>query len=197
MDRNIITVEAAAAHNRARVAEVQHVLQRYMREAGGRPTGLLPGTLGGELPIDLQKPDSWYERILKYVPVEALSMYLALDKGIHSALDTGIHSANQEAPAALVLWLAAALACCVLFNIMYLVRILCVRSRWQVAASSVALIAYVYINGGVFEAITPAITPPVAQFFVLVDTGAVLIFFKPLPTAGAVQSVTASAGGVG
>jgi hypothetical protein len=188
MDRNIITVEAAAAHNRARIAEVQHMLQRYMREAGGRSTGLVPGTLGGELPIDLQKPDSWYERILKYVPVEALSMYLALDKGAHSALDKGSHSA-------LVLWLAAALACCVAFNVMYLVRIVGLRSGWQVGVSSLALVAYVFINGGVFEAVHVA--PPVAQLFVLVVTGAVLIFFKPLPAAGAVQSSAATAGGPG
>jgi hypothetical protein len=184
MDRNIITVQTAAARNRARAEE----LERYVREVGGRPTGLLPGSLGGELPIELQKPDSWYERILKYVPVEAVSMYLALDKGIQSGWDKSIQSPTQGESRGLVLWLAFALICCVVFNIMYLVRVAGVRSRSQVTVSSLALVAYVYINGGVFAA--AQLAPPMAQLFVLVLTGAVLIFFKPLPPAGTVSALS-------
>jgi len=186
MDRNIITVEAAAAHNRARAAEVQQMLQRYMREAASRPADLLPGTLGGEPPIDLQKPDSWYDRILKYVPVEVLSMYLALD--------TGIRSTTQDGSQERIRWLALALVCVVVFNFAYLVRILHVRSPWQTSISCVALVAYVYVNGGVFQALS--LVWPQAQLFVLIVTGAVLIFF-PLPDAGSVQSGAGSAGSAG
>jgi hypothetical protein len=186
MDRNIITAQTAAARNRARAEEIE----RYVREAGSRPTGLLAGSLGGDLPIDLQKPDSWYERILKYVPVEAVSMYMALDKGVQSGWDKGIQSPTQGGSRGLVLWLAFALVCCVAFNIIYLIRVARVISRSQVTVSSLALVAYVYINGGVFAA--AQLAPPIAQLFVLVLTGAVLIFFKPLQPAG-IQSGAASA----
>jgi hypothetical protein len=190
MNRNIITVEAAAARNRTRVAEVQQVLQRYIREAGGWPESLPRGILGAsELPIDLEKPDHWYERIWKSVPIEVLSMYWVLDKGIHAT--TPDRSLQQ------VLWLAAALLCCVAFNIMYLIRIGAVESRGQLAISSLALVAYVYINGGVFAAVGPAIVPPTAQLFVMVVTGAVLIFFKPPPPAEKAQRTAASAGRAG
>jgi len=180
MDRNIITVEAAAAHNRARAAE----LDRYIRETGSGHAEAMPGTLGGELPIDLQKPDSWYERIVKYVPVEVLSMYLTLDKGIHASTPDGSRQRT--------VLLALALVSAVVFNFAYLVRILGVRSRWQTSISCVALVAYVYISGGVFEAI--ALTSAAAQLFVLVVTGGVLTFF-PLPDA--VHPGAASATGTG
>jgi hypothetical protein len=178
MDRNIITVEAAAAHNQTRAAQVRQALQHYMREDGGRLAPLVSGTLGGDLPVDLQRPDSWYERILKYVPIEAVSIYLALDKGVHSAVQDGSLRG--------ALWLALALMFCLAFNIAYLVRIAGVRSRLQVGVSSLAMVAYVYVTGGVFQALNLA--PPEAQLFVMVATGAVLTFVKPFPTTGVVQS---------
>jgi hypothetical protein len=181
MDRNIITVEAAAAHNRARLEE----LHRYIRETGGRVAEALPGKLGGELPIDLQKPDTWYEQIVKYIPVESLSMYLTLDKGIQAS--------TQNSPQEGTVLLALALVAVVVFNFAYLVWKLSVRSRWQTIISCLALVAYVYISGGVFEAMH--LTSAAAQLFVLVVTGAVLIFF-PLP-AGSSQPGASSATGTG
>jgi branched-subunit amino acid transport protein len=169
MDRNIITVEAAASHNRARAAEFQSAVQRYAEDVAGLRASLPPGTLGGELPIDLQKPDDWYQRILKYIPVEAMTAYIALDKGTQILTAEG----SKER----IGWLALALLVCVAFNIAYLIRTAKVRSREQVGVSSLALIAFVYIGGGVFEA--EGLSPPIAQLFVLVGTGLVLTFFKP------------------
>jgi hypothetical protein len=177
MDRNIITVEDAAAYNRARVAEMRKAHDRSMTEGGGGGPSLGRGTLGGELPIDAQKPDEWYERVLKYVPVEAVSMYLALDRGI---------AASGEGSRARAGWLAVALMCCLVFNVAYLIRIARVASPWQVVVSTVALVSYVYVNGGVFEAI--GLAKPIAQLFVLILTGAVLTFFKPPPLAAQASS---------
>jgi hypothetical protein len=168
MDRNIITVEEAAAYNRARIGEIRQTFQRYETDGTSREAWLRPGTLGGELIGDLKKSDTWYERILKYVPVEAVSMYLALDRGI---------AASGEAIGERVKLLALALLCSVAFNVAYLFRVAGVRSQVQVWVSSLALVAYVYVNGGVFNAIGWA--NPTRQLFVLVMTGAVLTFFKP------------------
>ncbi len=177
MDRNIITAEAAAAHNRARAAEFENAVQRYAKVTGGPQTSLRPGTLGGELPIDLQKPDAWYERILKYIPVEAITAYIALDKGTQILTKAG---SNEQ-----VGWLALALLICVAFNFAYLIRVAEVTSKLQLGVSSLALVAYVYIGGGVFEA--AQLTTPIAQLFVLVVTGLLLTFFKPLPSEAAVS----------
>jgi len=172
MDRNIITVEAAASRNRVRAAEFRSAVQRYIEEVDGRGASFSPGTLGGELPIDLQKPDDWYQRILKYIPVEAITAYVALDKGTQILTKAG---SNEQ-----IRWLALALLVCVAFNVAYLIRTAKVRSGVQVGVSSLALVAYVYIGGGVFEA--AQLTTPIAQLFVLVVTGLLLTFFKP-PTS--------------
>jgi hypothetical protein len=183
MDRNIITAEAAAAHNRVRAAEFRQAIQRYAGEAGGREASLAPGTLGGELPIDVQKPDTWYDRITKYVPAEAISAYLALEKSAQAAHPKTL--SEQAGWSEQAEWLALALAVSLLFNVAYLMRIAKVKSWVQVGVSSLALVAYVYANGGVFSAL--GIAYPIAQLFVLVITALLLTFFEPLPSKAAVN----------
>jgi hypothetical protein len=169
MDRNIITAEVAAAHNRARAAEYRKTIERYVEKPGGLEAGLQPGVLGGELPIGLEKPDAWYDRIVKFVPGEAIGAYLALDKGTQAFTPEGSERVGL---------LALALVIVVAFNVAYLMRIAKVTSVSQVAISSLALLAYVYVTGGVFAAVDGLARPEV-QLFVLIVTGLLLTFFKP------------------
>jgi hypothetical protein len=97
MDRNIITAGAAAARNRARAAEFRQAVKDFA-ETAAPDASLFPGTLGGELPIDLQKADHWNERILKAVPIEAITAYVALDKGTQILAPEGPLSASSGWP---------------------------------------------------------------------------------------------------
>jgi len=89
-----------------------------------------------------RKPDSWYERILKFIPVEAVGMYLALDGLIRSATLDSI---------AKRVWLSIALLVALLFTLVYLKRVAKVTRTAQIAASGVALVTWVFALGGVFS----------------------------------------------
>ena len=83
------------------------------------------------------------------MPAEALRLYLGLGRGFQSA-----NIGNQG----LVISLGVTLVITMLFNV------LCLRGIWKVArlsqvtVSTVALVAYVYVTGGVFKAAN--IAPP-------------------------------------
>ena len=66
MDRNIITQ-----------ADAEKQLQEYLR-------GAPKGSGGPEAPTP-KKRDHWSERLLKYIPSEAIALYLALEGVIRSA----------------------------------------------------------------------------------------------------------------
>ena len=66
----------------------------------------------------LPSPDTWYQRPAKYIPAEALSLYLGLDRGLQSA-----NIGNQG----LVISLGVVRVITMLFNVLYLRRI------WKVA----------------------------------------------------------------
>jgi len=83
------------------------------------------------------------------MPAEALSLYLGLDRGLQSA-----NIGNQG----LVISLGVVLVIAMLFNLLYLRRIWKVARLSQVTVSTVALVAYVYVAGGVFKAAN--IAPP-------------------------------------
>ena len=93
--------------------------------------------------------DTWYQRLAKYIPAEALRLYLGLDRGLQSA-----NIGNQG----LVISLGVVLVITMLFNVLYLRRIWKVARLSQVTVSTVALVAYVYVTGGVFKAAN--IAPP-------------------------------------
>jgi hypothetical protein len=174
MDRNVITVAQAATANAEQAAA-----------AKARRSALLHGLSGGKHLDDMSyvddllgdeeagqeklSPDAWYARLVKLIPSEALSLYLALDRAVRPPT-------NPEADAGLVYWLAACLAVCLLFNLAYLRRVWHVN-RVQLIVSTVALVAYVYVTGGVFDVLGWA--NPKAQSFVLIVTAAGLSLFKP------------------
>lgn len=127
--------------------------------------------MGGELQLQVStdqvvpSPDTWQQRLMKYIPGEAIGVYVALDRAVQGA-------ASQKA-----IWLGAVLACAVLFNIIYLRRVWHVQRRIHIIVSSAALVAYVYATGGVFDPL--GWSNPVAQMVVLIATAAFLVFFEP------------------
>src|SRR5262245_5366052 len=72
-------------------------------------------------------PDRWSQKLLKYIPAEALSLYLALDGAIKSGSDNPVP----------YLW--AALAVTLVFNALYLWRIWNVERYTQIGISCGAL----------------------------------------------------------
>jgi len=171
VNRNVITVADVSAQVSRRARDSQKSLQF------GGEIGTL-GRLGGQSPASgvADKPDVWYERLVKCIPAEALSFYLTLDRGLRPT-DTRLPDPY------LVYWLGAALACSLLFNILYLRFVWKVRAA-QVFVSSVALLAYVYVTGGFFE--VAGWSQPRIQMFVLIVTAGCLSVFKPIGPAAPV-----------
>jgi hypothetical protein len=161
MNRNVITVADIAAQVSRRAFDSQRRL-----DLGG---GSAP--LGGQTPASavVDMPDVWYERLVKCIPAEALSFYLALDRGVRPT-DTHLPDPN------LVYLLGAALACSLFFNVLYLRLVWKVRAS-QVCVSTAALLAYVYVTGGFFE--VAGLSQPRIQMFVLIVTAGCLSLFKP------------------
>jgi hypothetical protein len=90
----------------------------------------------------LPTADTWYERMLKYIPAESVALYLALE---------GIVRTPALTDRALQIWLALVLAVCVLFTWLYLRRISEVGpTTAQLLVSCVALVVFVFASGGVF-----------------------------------------------
>jgi len=96
---------------------------------------------GAAQPPPPPTPDQWYEQLLKYIPGEAISLYLAIEGVIKSA---------QMAGNELRFWLAFGLVICMIFGWAYLHKVWHVSRRSQIAISAVALVAYVFALGGVF-----------------------------------------------
>jgi hypothetical protein len=120
--------------------------------------------------IDLAS-DRWNQRLLKYIPGEALSFYLVVDGIIRSGL------AAPERLNALVVWLWVALAGALVFNAMYLWKIWKVERTSQIAISSVALVAYVFATGGVFQ--VAGLREPWQGTLAIAVTTALLAFVSP------------------
>jgi hypothetical protein len=102
-----------------------------------QPTGSSPSKSSAQ-----PKPDTWNDRIVKFIPVEAVGMYLALD-GL-------IRSGNSD-PMSRRIMLAIALGVSLLFTVVYLKKIQKIRRQSQIAVSIVALIAWVFALGGCFQ----------------------------------------------
>jgi len=139
VNRNIITA-----------ADAERLRKNFVASLGDRAFGeRMLGEPGVPTPPAPPPPDTWYQRLAKYIPAEALSLYLGLDRGLQSA-----NIGNQG----LVISLGVALVITMLFNVLYLRRIWKVARLSQVTVSTVALVAYVYVTGGVFKAAN--IAPP-------------------------------------
>jgi len=117
--------------------------------------------------------DSWYDRLNKFIPSEAIGVYLALDRAANTSafLKT---SKWLLAGALLVILIASAVA-----NALYL-RVICdVRRPSSILASTIALGAFAYGMGGLFVPL--GVADPGLQAIVVIATGAFLPFF---PTPG-------------
>ena len=157
MNRNIIW-EKDVAHARAKAA------------AGSRASGAPP-------PPD---PDSRSERLLKFIPGEAIGLYLFLESAIKAAATppessgSGIISANEKQ---ILLWISLGVA--LVFNWLYLLRVWKVQRSSQRLISCVALVVYVFAGGGAFA--TYAWYKPLYGTLALAIAGAFLIFAPEPP----------------
>lgn len=161
MDRNIITRKDAQETN-AEVRAADDLRRKTEglpeRKAIQGPNGL-PGTI---------KPDETLARLVKFIPAEALSLYLAL---------SGITATVQPPADQALYWLTALLSVTALFNALYLYRLWNVTRITQIAASTVALIIYaIAANGPLVQALK---VPPIAATLALTVVTAFLCFFEP------------------
>lgn len=169
MGRDILTVADVAWMRDRALAE-----HRQDADSGPPARKKLGGTsAGGEGLPQVPAPDSWNQRLLKFIPGEAMGLYLAIDRAIYTA--GGLQGADKKG--LLALWLAIGLLTALVFNVLYLKLIWRVGRASQIAISTLALIAYVYATGGVFQPL--GWTEPTAQMVVVIVVAAFLAFFKP------------------
>lgn len=115
--------------------------------------------------------DTWYERLLKYIPAESVALYLALE---------GIVRTPTLPERALQVWLAVVLAVCLLFTWLYLRRASEVApTTTQLLVSSGALVVYVFALGGFFA--TLGFWEPWQGTLLLVVSTAFLTLYVPPP----------------
>ena len=158
MDRNIVTKAQARQENLAALERRQQ-----QRKAEGRPDDQMD--LGG----DATKQDPPATKLAKYIPGEALSLYLAL---------AGVAAGAQLAEGSGPMWFAALIVLVVVFNILYLQRIWKVRRWSQIVVSSVSLIIYAFGTGGALVETLSFYSPTVAAIAIIATT-AFLAFFEP------------------
>jgi hypothetical protein len=113
-------------------------------------------------------PDRWYERLLKYIPVESIGLYLAVEGIVKSAS----LSRNE-----LRVYLGLTLLVTLLFTWLYLLRVAGVELISQLIISCIALIVWVFALGGVFA--TFSYYKPWQGTVALVVAAAFLGFVKP------------------
>jgi hypothetical protein len=113
-------------------------------------------------------PDQWFEQLIKYIPAEAVSLYLALD-GLVRSIDMG--AVERQ------VWLGAALLLSMILEWLYLKRVWRVSRNSQIAVSTLAMLTYVFALGGVFS--TFAFYKPWQGTMALVVTTAFLALFPP------------------
>jgi hypothetical protein len=135
LDRNVLTpadVVAIRDANATKIARGVSGPPSRVDAAGDRMMGgeavdaAYPG--GFKAP----SPDSWNQRLLKYIPGEAMGTYLALDRAANTS--------DALRKNALVLGLV--LLASMVFNSVYLRRVWKVRRLSQIVTSNIALVAY-------------------------------------------------------
>jgi hypothetical protein len=167
MDRNVVTKEDARQARKLAFARRARALQEDARAERGAALAGEPGPMAGGLDIDV-KPDAWFERLAKYVPSEALGLYLAL-AGLVTQTDVEKHGMEL---------MIVLLIVCLAFNTLFLRRLWKVR-RWnQILVSDVALLTYTFATGGLLIQHLWFYEPRVGTAL-LVTTTTFLCFFKP------------------
>lgn len=180
MNRNVVTEadasrarRAAAQRNRPSTNIVaEAATERYAGE--GEPMG------GSGAGIDVQ-PDKWFERLAKYIPAEALGLYLTL---------AGLVTKDDVEKWGVVI-LSSVLIVSLVFNTLFL-RLLWKVRRWsQIAVSGVALLVYVFATGGLIIQQLWFYEPRVGTAL-LVATTAFLCFFTPPQAPGEPDPIAAN-----
>lgn len=172
MNRNIVTWDDAI--------ESQRSADQLVGSANDSSTPLSPSAekkLGGARANQTLVPDTWNERLIKYMPAEAMGFYLALDKAVHTS--EALRKTGNEGQ--LLIWLIVMFLATLLFNISYLIQVWKIQKIHQIIISSVALVSYVYVLGGPFALL--GWSDPSAQLIVVVLTTGFLIFFDPINPA--------------
>jgi hypothetical protein len=122
--------------------------------------------------VAIPGPDTWYERLLKFIPAESVALYLALE---------GIVRTPDLSPQAQQVWLAIVLALAVVFTWLYLGRTSEIPpSTTQLVVSSGALVVYVFAVGGVFA--TLGFWQPWQGTLLLIAATAFLSLYVPPPS---------------
>lgn len=158
MNRNIITVKQVLAAKKVKASE-------YQTKHG---TDIPLGTSDGDNTRQ-QVADKPIERLAKFIPAEALSLYMAL---------AGIASSSPASNFTNQIWLFSLIAICVIFNILYLKLIWRVERASQIAVSSISLIVYAAATGGPLVQSIPLYSPVTATIALTIVT-AFLSFFQP------------------
>jgi hypothetical protein len=165
-NRNVITDADVATLNSATTpAEVPKSLDVQPPAAATPPPG------GVVVPT----ADDFLTKLVKYVPLEILGVYLFVEGAVES---------NVTEPGPLATWLGAVLVATLVIMIPYDIRVLNVVRPVQIAMSMVGMAVYVFAVGGWFatttwyEAWYSSIVLPV---FVLLVA---IIRLKPLPPKG-------------
>lgn len=114
--------------------------------------------------------DTARERLLKFVPIETIGAYTAIEAGFKTAED-GTTTVSDGLVWFVVIFLTA-------FTAAYLWRFQDVRRVSQLGVSMAAFFVYALTIGGVFATRVVRIDP-IYQLIMLVLAGLVLLFFKP------------------
>ena len=149
------------------------MLDRNLRTRSGSSASLQnPAALGvGDVRDAVAgERDKWYEQLLKYIPAESLSLYIAIEGVVKGAAKDTM----------LTVLLAVCLGVSMLFNVLFLRFVWKVTRVMQITISTVALLIYIYSIGGFFEAI--GIYVPVIGTLLLVVTTAFLSLAPSPPT---------------
>ncbi|MBY5524331.1 hypothetical protein [Rhizobium leguminosarum] len=158
MNRNIVTDNEVLAARKKTTIE-------YQKEFGTEiPLGIPNSDSTTQLTAD--KP---VERLAKFIPAEALSLYMAL---------AGIAASSPGGRSTNLIWLFLLIATCVIFNILYLKLIWRVERASQIAVSSTSLVVYAAATGGPLVQSIPLYSPVAATIALTIVT-AFLSFFQP------------------
>ena len=149
--------------------------------AGGPAPAPAPGPApapapGGAGAVVVPTSDDFLTKLVKYVPLEILGVYLFVEGSVEG---------NVTDPGALSAWLGALLVGTLVLTVPYVIRVLAVVRPSQIAMSVLGLAVYVFAVGGWFATTSwyePWQSSIVLPVFVLLVA---IIRLKPLPPAGA------------
>ena len=154
MDRNIITPADAAALNETAANQTALAMPPSPAdeieldeiEKGGGKRRKPAGTHGSQplhgSAVRPRKADKWEDRLMKFIPLEAVGLYIGIDAALRSAQ---LQSVMERR-----IWFGLALVVTLVFTWVYLRIRGKVSRRSQLGASLLAVLVWVFAIGGVF-----------------------------------------------